>query len=697
MKHGIEVVHALPGRMRIRFEHMESQAAHMEFALRAVPGIISASCSSVTRTAVIYYEQIDAGTLLNEIAGRLGIRKDTDKRAQATTSWRQNPKVKDLRFVLLAMLAEKLIAFNTPVGLLSLLRPTAIATLFASREILKGGIKSVFKPNEDTLTTSALFASLLKGTPGSAVIIYSMSTVSELLNEYTINRTRGFVRDMMEVDTKFAWRIGKGGSEEKVPVADIAVGDEVMVFQGEKVPFDGEVTRHEAHVDQSAITGEYMPVHLEKGMEVFAGGVAVEGKIAFRVSRVGADLTVNRMIKLIEEAQDKQASIQTLTNKFTNKVVPLSFLLAGLIYFTTRNWNRVLNALVIDYVCGVQLSTATAISATIGQAAQKGILLKGGQTLEKLARIDTLVLDKTGTITEGMPIVTKLHTFEGLSEDELLAYAASVEEHSSHPIAEAILTESASRGVKPLPHEDDTLENHVGKGVLVKIDGEKVFAGSLAYVKSHGVKVDGELPGGIYVAKADKLIGIIEIEDEVRSGMNEMMQELKSQGLKECIMLTGDNEASAAKIAAVTEIDRYMANAMPEDKADFVQELKRIDKRHIMMVGDGINDAPALAHADIGVTMGGKKTDIAMETADIVIHSDNAMLIADTVNLSRHTMHIIKQNIIATLIINTGAIILGTFGIIRPVVGAAVHNAATIGVVVNSAKLLLKGDSKRGI
>lgn len=693
MRNKIEVVHALSGRTRVKFPHME-QPVLMEACIRNIPGVLSATCSRESRTALIYHGSLSTATLLNELDERFDFRrKAVPIEQQKDAADGQNPKLKDLRLVLLALLAEKVVGFSTPAGLISLLRPTAVATLFASREIIRDGIKSLFKPNEDTLTTTALFASLLKGTPGSAVIIYSMSTVSELLNEYTIKRTRGFVRDMMEVDAKTAWRLRADGSEERVPVEVIAVGDEVMVFQGEKVPFDGEVTRHEAHIDQAAITGESMPVLMKEGMEVFAGSVAVEGKIAFRVSRVGADMTVNRMIRLIEDAQENQASIQTSTNRFTKRVVPLSFALAGVIYLVTRDWNRVLNALVIDYVCGIQLSTATAISATIGQAAKKGVLMKGGQTLEKLSMVDTLVLDKTGTITEGRPVVTAVHTFADFKEEDILAYAASVEEHSSHPLAEAILSEAATRGIEPLPHEDETIENHVGKGVLVRIEGEKVLAGSRAFMETHDIDPVEDYSGGIYVAKGDTLIGIIEIEDKIRYGMNEMMHNLKKRGINDCVMITGDNEASAAKIAAETEIDHYMANAMPEDKAAYVQQLKRKGRR-IMMVGDGINDAPALAHADIGVTMGGKKTDIAMETADVVIHSDNALVLSDTVEMSMNTMGVIRQNIIATFIINTGAILLGTFGIIRPVVGAAVHNAATIGVVANSARLLLKGEPR---
>ena len=687
MNSSVNVLHSIPGRTRISLYAGEKNI--WEAILRMIPGVYSAVYSSSTKTAVLYHREAELDR------GWTGYipKQSNQKPATPTTAKQamlQHPKVKDLQLVALSAVVQKIFFTATPVGYMTLFRPIALSTLFASREIIFNGLRNIFKPNEDTLTTAAVVASLLKGSPSSALIIFGMSTVSELLNEYTIQQTRGFVRDMMEVDTKFAWYITDSGSEKKVPVEEIHPGDCVMVFQGDKVPFDGEVIDHSAEVDQSAITGEYLPVHLTERSYVFAGSVVTEGKIAFRVDKVGEDLTVNRMIKLIENAQDKQAAIQTTSDKFTKQVVPLSFLLAGAIYLVTRDWNRVLNMLVIDYVCGVQLSTATAISATIGKSAQQGVLVKGGQTLEKLAKVDTIVFDKTGTITEGRPVVTEIHTFGGYSEKEVLAYAASVEEHSTHPLASAVIDKAREEQISPLPHQDETLENYVGKGILVQIENENILAGSLKFMREYEIDMPDLVPDGIYVAKGRQLIGVIQIEDQVRPGINPLIRHLKQDGLKECIMLTGDNEKSASQVMAQTDIDRFVANAMPADKTEVVKSLKLDGKRMIMMVGDGINDAPALAYADIGLTMGAKKTDIAMETADVVVHSDNPLLIYESIQLSKNTMRVIKQNITTTLLINTGAIILGTFGIIPPVVGAAVHNAATIGVVLNSAKLLVK-------
>lgn len=690
MEQTIETIHATPGRMRIRLVGMKEEIEILEAILRSIPGVYSASYSEITNTVVLYYsESYSHWDIIKGIKLRFNLKKP---KTSFQTKWLQDPKIKDMRLVLLSAVVEKFFISTSPLGILALFRPTAITTLYASRETIIAGFKSIFQPNEDTLTTSAMVASMIKGSPSSAFIIYVMTTISELLNEYTIEQTRGYVKGMMDVGVKNAWFITESGSEVKTPVDQIQKGDRVMVFQGNKIPFDGEVIKHTAEVDESAITGEYLPLKVEPGSYVYAGTVVVEGKIAIEVAEIGEDLTVNRMIRLIEEAQEKQATIQTTSENFTKKVIPVSFILAAGIYVITKDWNRVLNMLVIDYVCGVKLSTATAISATIGQSAQKGVLIKGGHILEKLADVNTLLLDKTGTITEGMPVVTKIHALEGYTEEEVLAYAASVEEHSTHPIASAVLNEATKRGVKALSHKDETVENHVGHGVLAWIGEEKVLAGSAEFLRDHDVEVKKGTLNGILISKGTTVIGVIEVDDKIRKGMPELISRLKEHHIDEVIMITGDQEATAKKIAEEAGIDTYIAKAMPEDKARIVQQIKEDERKVVMMIGDGINDAPALAYADVGVTLGAKMTDIAMETADIVVHSENPLLIDDSIQQSIRAMKAIRQNILVTLVINTGAILLGTFGVIRPVIGAAVHNAATIGVVLNSAKLMLKRD-----
>ncbi len=688
------VLHSVPGRTRIRIHNEVFLPEVVEATIRSIPGIISATYSTLTGSVVIYhtYKKFPELCLayIHSIFERNTFQSTKNVNEESKENMRRH--IKDLGIVMGTFLLNKFwtvpFILSTPIGVLN---PTTVAILYSCRDIIRNGLKSITKPNPDTLTTAAIVASIIKGSPQSALVIYIMSTISELLTEYTMNRTRGFVREMMEVDTPFAWLITESGQEVKVQTDEIKVGDQIVVFQGEKIPFDGNVLMYNGQVDQSAITGEHMPVHVSKDSYVYAGSIVTEGKISLRVDKVGDDLAVNRMIKLIEEAQEKQASIQMMSERFTKKVVPISFILAAVIYVVTRDWNRVLNMLVIDYVCGVKLSTATAISASIGKAARKGVLVKGGQTLETLSKVNTVIFDKTGTITEGKPIVTHIQTFNGYSEKDVLAFAASAEEHATHPIAEAIRSEAQYRAIEVPEHDDETFENVVGKGLSVIVNDELILVGSRGYMDDYEIKLETNYNTGVFVAKENEIIGIIEIEDQVRQGMNRCINQMRRNGIDEVVMLTGDYKQSAKKVANRTSVDEFFAEVMPQEKASYVRYLKKQKDRTIMMVGDGINDAPALAYADIGVTLGGKKTDIAMETADVVIHSDNPLLLSEVVKLSQRTMTVIKQNILATLFINTVAISLGTLGVIQPILGAAIHNAATIGVVINSAKLIFTG------
>ncbi|MGN1400798.1 MAG: heavy metal translocating P-type ATPase [Bacillus sp. (in: firmicutes)] len=682
------IIHSIPGRSRIQLPSgISISSGEIEALYRSVPGIYSAIHSCHSNTVLIHHT---CQSLPTKSLPRFSVNAVTGPPPSSIKK-----QLLELGIVMCAFMVEKLFVIPAfPVARLAFLTPATIATLYASRHIIRSGSASLLKPNPDTLTTAALGASLLKGNPQSALLIYLMSSISELLTDLTMNRTRRFIKDMMALDTPYAWLITDEGQEVKVRTDQVKAGDRVIVFQGEKIPFDGTVVSHFGQVDQSMITGEYMPVHVSLDSYVYAGSILTEGKITLEVDKIGEELAVNRMIQLIEEAQEKQAPVQMLTDKFTEKAVPLSFLLAIGIYVATKDWNRVLNMLVIDYVCGVKLSTATAISAAIGKAARKGVLLKGGQTLETLAKVDTLILDKTGTITEGKPVVTDVTALNGFSADEVLSYAASAEEHSSHPLAEAILSEVAYRRIDIPEHEDESIENFVGKGISAKVHDERVIVGSLGFMQDNGVLIKTEAKAGIFVAKERTLLGIIHIDDKIRPGMNRSINRLRRSGVDEVVMLTGDYESSAQQIAEKITLDAYIAEAMPQEKANYVLQLKQDPGRTIMMVGDGINDAPALAYADIGVTMGAQKTDIAMETADVVIHSDNPLLLAEAVTLSRKTVRTIRQNITATLLINTGAIILGTIGFISPIVGAAVHNAATIGVVLNSTKVLLSEGNK---
>lgn len=606
----------------------------------------------------------------------------------------------ELAFGFTAFIVDVLFPATHLIGWKQLIRPGALISLLASKDILVDGTKSVIqskKPNADTLSSAAIIASLLKGNPRSALVILFMSTLSEMITEMTANKTKNYVRDMLHLDVSTVLKVNNHGVEKKVPVQEIVPGDEIVVFEGEKICADGVVTKGSASVDESSITGEYIPKDVQQNHHVYAGTIVTSGNLHIRVEQVGNDTAVSQIVQLIEDAQLKKAPIQSYADQLSERLVPLSFILAGVIYLTTRSWDRVLNMLVIDFVCGIKLSTATAISASIGKAARTGALIKGGEYIEKLAQLDTVILDKTGTITKGKPVVQQIIPYTGYTEREILKYVASAEEHSSHPIAEAIVNLAKEWELELPQHDHEQIEQVVGHGIKAVIGDKKLLIGNKKLLLKEQVEPTGlkfiskldQKSNAVYVAINGRVAGVIVIEDAIREGMKRTINQLRREGVDEIVMITGDKQQVANNVHNELQLDRYFAEVLPHEKAKYVRDYKNAGNI-VMMVGDGINDAPALAYADVGVTMGGKRTDIAVEASDVVITSDNPLILGDIVQLSSKTIKTIQQNFTITIAVNSIAIMLGAFGAIAPIVGAAIHNAATIGVLLNSTKLLLK-------
>lgn len=488
---------------------------------------------------------------------------------------------------------------------------------------------------------------------------------------------------------------GKWGGK-KVLVETIQAGNRIAVHTGEKICIDGKVLEGDAAVNQASITGESRPAMKSTGTPVYAGSVLEAGEIEVLVEKVGQDTSLARIVHLVEEAQGRRAPVQNFADNMANLLVPISFLGAAIVYGATRNWQRVLNLLFIDFSCGLKLSTATAISAAIGSAAKKGILVKGGNYIEALAEIDTIVLDKTGTLTLGVPQISFLRTTSGVTEKEMLLLAASAEQHSVHPLAVAVQKYVAAR--KWVVPQHKTSKTIVARGMQARIpdfDGNKggmVLVGSYKFMQENAVTDLEHLAettskaNRIYVARNKKLLGMIGIEDPIRPQMKKTLNQMRRYGIDEIVMLTGDSHEAAAEVARNMDIDAYHADVLPEDKANYVMKLKK--QGRVMMVGDGINDAPALAFADVGVTLGGRQTDIAAESSAMTIHSDDPARLMEALRIGRRTIKIIHQNFIATITVNSAAMLLGSLGKINPLWAAVIHNTATLAVVLNSARIL---------
>ena len=595
-------------------------------------------------------------------------------------------------------IAMNILRKTNPAFYDSILLFRRLFTLFIARRFIKNGVLGVVREhqaNADTLTATAVVASVLAGKPESSLTLLALSNGAEMLTEYAAERARKQISGLLRLDQRDVWLIEQG-REKKVPVESLKPGDHIAVHLGEKICVDGRVVSGNAAVNQASITGESNPAIKQKGSFVYAGSVIEAGGLVIHVEKVGNDTSLAQIIHLVEEAQTRRAPVQNFADKMANMLVPISFIGAAIVYGATKDWQRVLNLLFIDFSCGLKLSTATAISAAIGVAARKGILIKGGNYIENLADIDTIVLDKTGTITMGVPQVQQIQTAPGVDEKEMILLAASAEMHSVHPLAVAIQKYVKNHKWTTPPH--DTSETMVARGMRAVVPdfetykGGTILVGSRRFMNEEGVTGLPEAMGKtvgkslLYVARDGEFIGFMAIQDPIRPAMKKTLNQMRRLGIDEVVMLTGDSKEVAAEVARDMDIDSYHAEILPEDKANYVMKLQK--RGNVMMVGDGINDAPALAFADIGVSLGGNKTDIAAESAAITIRSEDPSKLYDALVIGRKTMKIINQNFTATIVVNSAAMLLGALGRISPLWAAVIHNTATLAVVMNSVRIL---------
>ncbi len=554
------------------------------------------------------------------------------------------------------------------------------------------------RPNADTLTCTAVLASIAAGKPESSLSLLALSNFAETLAIMAAQRARQNIGDLIGLNVQEVWLKQDNGHEIKVHISQIKPHMTAAFHPGEKICIDGIITLGTATIDEAAITGESVPVVKKAGDLVYAGSVIMAGEIDVEILKAGDDTSLSRIVHMVENAQTRRAPIQNYADKMAASLVPVSFIAALVVYLATRDLQRVLNMLFIDFSCGLKLSTATAMSAAISAAASQGILVKGGSFIEAAASIDTIILDKTGTITRGRPEVTAINCLEGFSQEKVIALAAATEIHSTHPMALAILDKAAELEIA-IPEHNDT-KTILGRGMAGDIrpfegcPGGKTLIGSRRLMQEHDIagldfKVQQNSDAGslIYIAFEGRLAGVLEISDPVRDDFKRTINRLRHLGIEEIVMLTGDNKAAARDISQKLALDGFLAEVLPEEKAGYVAA--RQAECNVLMVGDGINDAPALAYADIGVAMGTGCTDTAMEIADVTINSDDPLKLPLYITISRDTMHLVQQNFTITILVNTAAMMLGALGVINPMIASVVHNASTLGVVANSVRVLI--------
>ncbi len=575
--------------------------------------------------------------------------------------------------------------------------PAWVAIVLSGFPILKLGFMGVFVFRDlkaGVLVSIALIAAVAIGEYFAAGEVAFIMMVGELLEVHTVRRARQAVTKLVSLVPQTA-RVRRNGAEEEIPVARVRPGDLVLVKPGERIPVDGRVTSGLSAVDQSAITGESMPVDKRPGDEAFIGTLNQLGVLEIEATRVGEDTTLARVVKLVAEAEKKKAPVQRLADKWANWLVPASLITAIIVYLWTKDIVRAVTILIVFCPCALVLATPTAIVAGIGRAAKNGILIKSGAALEAAGRVDAILFDKTGTLTYGRPRVVGLLALSGREEDVLLT-AGVAEKFSEHPVARAILAEANQRGLT-LP-DPDGFEVLLGHGVSASRGGKKLLVGNARLFAGKGIEIPGVIQAwltaaedrgetALVVSEDEQVLGAIGVADALKDGAAETVKTLGRMGLPELAMATGDNTRTAAAVAEAVGITAVFAEQLPGQKSGSVKKLK--DKgRRVAMVGDGINDAPALASADVGIAMGVTGTDVAVEAADIALISDDLAKVPQIFELGRHVLRVINQNIIASAVINVGAIILAAYGIIGPVAGALVHNAGSVAVVANSARLI---------
>ncbi|UCH83518.1 MAG: cation-translocating P-type ATPase, partial [Candidatus Latescibacterota bacterium] len=690
-----EVTHALPGRVRIAsraLRYIGDRADEVTGRLGEVPGIRSVRLSAITANVLIGFDPdlLDPETIRKLVERIVGLHALVAYKAERQEQSRLTVTERRLQDEPLSEMLTRVIVTTTALAFawmgrhgtkpkMSLvqrfLSMPALTALSLAGPIFRNGLESLRKtrrPNADTLSATAILTSILAGRDVSALTIIWLADIAELLTAWTMDRTRKAIEEMLNVGDAEVWKVLDDGSQVRVALDDIAVGDLVATPTGEKISVDGVIVSGEATIDQASITGEFMPAVKTEGEEVFAGSVVKTGSVIVKAERVGDETAVARIVHMVQEASLHKAPIQAFADKFSAAFIPANFGLSALVYGVTKSSARALNMLIIDYSCGVRLSTATALSASIYAGARHGILIKGGSYLELLDEADTLILDKTGTLTEGKPEVLDVVPFgRGMTERHVLELAAAAEETSSHPMAVAVLDRVRQSGWRVPKHGRAAVR--VARGVEARVDGSTVRVGSRRFMEESQIDVSPSsdavqrlISRGdniIYVGRDRELIGVLGIQDALRENMKKALNRLRLAGMDDIVLLTGDVEQHAEIVAGRMAMDRYKAEALPEDKAEMVLQLQSRGT-NVVMVGDGINDAPALAYANVGIATGATRTDVAMEAADITIAGDNPLLIPGVIRLSKKTMNIIRQNFGISVGVNTIGLVLSAMGVL---------------------------------
>ncbi len=537
------------------------------------------------------------------------------------------------------------------------------------------------------LIAIAMVASLLIGEIFAAGEVAWIMALGALLEDWTVERAKKGLKNLIDLTPQTA-RLTNG---EEIPASEVKLGDNLRILPGEKIPVDGKIIKGTSSIDQSVMTGESLPIDKSVGDDVYCGTTNMFGAIDIKATSLSDDSSLQKLIDLVKAADEKQAPTQRIADKWATWLVPVALLIAIAAWLATGNIERGVTVLVVFCPCALILATPTAIMAAIGQATKYGVLIKSGEALETLGALNTLVFDKTGTLTYGNLIVSDVIPF-GMSEDELLSLTASCESLSEHPLAKAIVSEAKNENIQI--NEVENFEMFPGLGVSCDINSNKVYAGNLKFLSENGIDDDvdevmdrlkSEGKATVIVAQNSRIVGIIALSDMIREDAPQMIDALHDIKTK-TVLLTGDNTQTADYFASKVGIGEVHGNLLPEEKLEWIEKYQQ-NGENVCMVGDGVNDAPALKTANVSVAMGSMGSDVAIEAADIALLGDDISKIPYLKKLSNSTLFTIKANIAISMTINALAIICSVLGLLNPVTGAIVHNAGSCLVVLNAAFL----------
>jgi Zn2+/Cd2+-exporting ATPase len=589
----------------------------------------------------------------------------------------------------------------------------AASIIIGGYHLLKTGLIHLTRLQFDmnTLMTIAVIGAACIGEWKEGAVVVFLFAISEALERYSMDTARRSIQRLMDIAPKKAVVL-RDGKEYEVDVEDVVVGDTMMVKPGQKIAMDGIVLRGESSVNEAAITGESMPVAKTIGDEVYAGTLNVEGALEVRVTKRVEDSTIAKIIHLVEEAQAQRAPAQQFIDRFARYYTPAIMLIAFLLAIVPPLWfggewltwvYRGLTVLVVGCPCALVISTPVAIVTAIGQAARKGVLIKGGAYLEEIGKLSAIAFDKTGTLTTGTPEVTVIHPFGDLDEKEVLKIAAAIEKQSEHPLASAILRKAEELQITLDSLQVSEFRAMTGKGAAARVNGTMYYIGKPSLFSAASICEDvraqitrAQKQGNTVMLLGDetKVLGMIAVSDQLRENAAFVLETLRNLGITQTIMLTGDHETTARAIASSLPLTDIRAELLPEEKLTAIQTLQQQSGR-IAMVGDGVNDAPALAAANIGIAMGDIGTDVALETADVVLMGDDLGQLPYAIRLGRKTMRIIQQNIALALLLKVLALVLIIPGWLTLWMAIFADMGATLLVLLNSLRLLrLDGTSK---